>query len=167
MCAANRDILHGPCSATVVTSRLHGATLLFPANGQRLRLFALILYHVSRHGYTSVSSHLWCTKLITKVKLKISEDCTLEIKMWTLTSLLPWLISADWCQWRPQWMSILYSESSQLNALALIVQQNSLRWFHIESSSSMWFLVPRSKPVKWVIVKVPACNQDSPDWVTV
>lgn len=48
-----------------------------------------------------------------------------------------------------------------------IVQQNGSTWFQSESSSSMRFLVPRSRPLKWVIVKVQTYNQDSPDWVTV
>lgn len=52
-------------------------------------------------------------------------------------------------------------------SVAVIVQPNGSRWFHIESSSSMRFLVPRSRPLEWVIVKVQASNQDSPDWVTV
>lgn len=56
---------------------------------------------------------------------------------------------------------------SCLISKAGIVQQNDSGWFHIESSSSMSFLVPRSRPLDWVIVKVQASNQDGPGWVTV
>lgn len=48
-------------------------------------------------------------------------------------------------------MAIFYFDSSGPEAAisaALIVQQNSERRFHIESSSSMRFLVPRSKPLE-------------------
>lgn len=47
-----------------------------------------------------------------------------------------------------------------------IVQQNDWRWFHTESGSSMRFLVPRSRPLQWVIMKVQASMQDNPMWVT-
>lgn len=73
-------------------------------------------------------------------------------RRWNNVNILFWIITCRGCCFI---------------SVAAIVQQNSSRWFHIESSSSMWFLVPRSRPLEWVIVKVQASNQDSPDWVTV
>lgn len=65
------------------------------------------------------------------------------------------------------WITRYTTSRSCLISEAGIVQQNDSRWFHTESSSSMRFLVPRSRPLDWVIVKVQASNQDGPGWVTV
>lgn len=91
--------------------------------------------------------------------------------MWNHTSQPRRSISIDWMPEETTmdnfiiWLSVSACGSCFISKAA-IVQQNGSRRFHIQSSSSLWFLVPRSSPVEWVIVKVHVSNQDSPDWVT-